>query len=195
MQVARVAPDWPVPSLLHRRRVVRDRITYVGLDVHKDAIVAAVAEGGRRGEVRGLWPHRQHTGGFGSAGSQAWPGGVELRFCYEAGPCGYGIQRQLSARRARLRCRGTVSDPEAAGRADQDGSTGRIQPREAAPGGRTDSGVGSRSRPRGRKVISGGAVCRVAASAGRGIAEGGWRASREGHAPHRRAARSETPPR
>ncbi len=24
--------------------------------------------------------------------------GVKLRFCYEAGPCGYGIQRQLSAR-------------------------------------------------------------------------------------------------
>ena len=23
--------------------------------------------------------------------------GGELRFCYEAGPCGYGIQRQLSA--------------------------------------------------------------------------------------------------
>jgi transposase len=23
--------------------------------------------------------------------------GVRLRFCYEAGPCGYGIQRQLSA--------------------------------------------------------------------------------------------------
>src|SRR3984893_5370 len=24
--------------------------------------------------------------------------GVKLRFCYEAGPCGYGIQRHLSAR-------------------------------------------------------------------------------------------------
>jgi transposase len=24
-------------------------------------------------------------------------GGNELRFCYEAGPCGYGIQRQLTA--------------------------------------------------------------------------------------------------
>src|SRR5438105_9463672 len=52
MQVTRVAPDWPVPSLMHRRRVVGDRITYVGLDVHKAGIVVAVAEGGLRGEVR-----------------------------------------------------------------------------------------------------------------------------------------------
>jgi hypothetical protein len=52
MQVARVAPDWPVPSLMHRRRVLGDRITYVGLDVHKGGIVVAVAEGGLRGEVR-----------------------------------------------------------------------------------------------------------------------------------------------
>jgi hypothetical protein len=29
-----------------------DRITYVGLDVHKDGVVVAVAEGGIRGEVR-----------------------------------------------------------------------------------------------------------------------------------------------
>ena len=29
-----------------------DRITYVGLDAHKEGIVVAVAEGGLRGEVR-----------------------------------------------------------------------------------------------------------------------------------------------
>src|SRR5438132_1044519 len=42
MQVTRVAPGWPVPSLMHRRRVMADRITYVGVDVHKDSIVVAV---------------------------------------------------------------------------------------------------------------------------------------------------------
>jgi hypothetical protein len=52
MQVTRVAPDWPAPSLMHRRRVVGDRITYVGLDVHKDGIVVALAVGCLRGEVR-----------------------------------------------------------------------------------------------------------------------------------------------
>src|SRR5260370_22721098 len=52
MQVTRVAPGWPVPSLMHRRRVMADRITYVGFDVHKETIVVAVAAGGLRGEVR-----------------------------------------------------------------------------------------------------------------------------------------------
>jgi hypothetical protein len=52
MQVTRVASDKPVPSLMRRRRVLADRITYVGLDVHKAGMVVAVADGGLCGAVR-----------------------------------------------------------------------------------------------------------------------------------------------
>ena len=67
---------------------------YVGLDVHKDTIAVAVALPGRdepvyRGEIksqrksvlrliRSLSPH-----------------GEVLSFCYEAGPCGYGVYREI----------------------------------------------------------------------------------------------------
>ena len=67
---------------------------YVGLDVHKDTIAVAVALPGRdepvyRGEVknqrksllrvmRSLSPH-----------------GEVVSFCYEAGPCGYGVYREI----------------------------------------------------------------------------------------------------
>jgi len=41
-----------VPSLMHRRRVLGDRVTYIELDVQKDGIAVAVVEGGLPGEVR-----------------------------------------------------------------------------------------------------------------------------------------------
>src|ERR1700674_3127676 len=72
MQVTRVAPDRPVPSLMHRRRVMADRITYVGLDIHKESIVVAVASGGLRGEVREVRPDREHSDGAGPSAAQAW---------------------------------------------------------------------------------------------------------------------------
>src|SRR6266478_5385664 len=97
MQVTRVAPGWPVPSLMHRRRVMADRITYVGLDVHKEGIVVAVAEGGLRGEVREYGRIANTAGALDRLMRKLGGAGVGLRFCYEAGPCGYGIQRHLSA--------------------------------------------------------------------------------------------------
>src|SRR3984893_10623427 len=97
MQVTRVAPGWPVPSLMHRRRVMADRITYVGLDVHKEGIVVAVAEGGLRGEVREYGRIANTAGALDRLMRKLGGEGVGLRFCYEAGPCGYGIQRHLSA--------------------------------------------------------------------------------------------------
>jgi transposase len=82
---------------MHRRRVVGDRITYVGLDVHKAGIVVAVAEGGLRGEVREYGRIANTAGALDRLMRQLGGAGVRLRFCYEAGPCGYGIQRHLSA--------------------------------------------------------------------------------------------------
>jgi transposase len=74
-----------------------DRITYVGLDVHKEAIVVAVAAGGLRGEVREYGRIANTPTALDRLLRKLGGDGVKLRFCYEAGPCGYGIQRQVSA--------------------------------------------------------------------------------------------------
>jgi transposase len=75
---------------------VQDRITYVGLDVHKDAVVVAIAEGGIRGEVREYGRIAHTATALDRLIRKLGDGGVRLRFCYEAGPCGYGIQRHVS---------------------------------------------------------------------------------------------------
>ena len=75
-------------------------ITYVGLDVHKDSIVVSLAEAGLRGrlrEVREYGKVLNTPAALKAMATKLAASGNELRFCYEAGPCGYGVQRQLSA--------------------------------------------------------------------------------------------------
>src|SRR5271165_1741087 len=93
MQVTRVAPGWLVPSLTHRKRVMADRIIYVGLDVHKDGIVIAIADGGLRGELRDYGRIANTAAALERLVRKLAGAGAKLRFCYEAGPSGYGIQR------------------------------------------------------------------------------------------------------
>jgi transposase len=70
-------------------------IIYVGLDVHKDTISVALAEAGIREDVREYGKIPNTPTALKALAAKLAAGGKELRFCYEAGPCGYGIQRQL----------------------------------------------------------------------------------------------------
>ncbi len=69
---------------------------YVGLDVHKETIAVAVAVPGRedpvfRGEIRNRRSSLRRLVG------RLSPDGEVLSFAYEAGPCGYGVYRELVA--------------------------------------------------------------------------------------------------
>ena len=68
---------------------------YVGLDVHKETIAVSVAEA-KGGEVRYLGEITNTPEAVDKLVKQIRKGGADLSFCYEAGPCGYGIHRQLT---------------------------------------------------------------------------------------------------
>jgi len=72
-------------------------ITYIGLDVHKETIAVAFAAGNGRGEVCIHGQIANTPAALARLSVKLSRAGSELRFCYEAGPCGYGIQRQLAA--------------------------------------------------------------------------------------------------
>ena len=88
------------------------------MDVHKESIDLAVAEEG--GEVR-------HHGQIGGDMNALWravrkleSSGRELVFVYEAGPCGFGVYRSLTARGHTCWVGGTVEHAAAGARSHQD---------------------------------------------------------------------------
>ena len=69
---------------------------YVGLDVHKETISVAVAFPSHedpvfRGEIRNQRSSLSRLIG------RLSPDGEVISFCYEAGPCGYGVYREIAA--------------------------------------------------------------------------------------------------
>ena len=73
-----------------------DNITFVGLDVHKATVCVSVAESGRRGEVRQIGVFENRPEVLSRMATRLGKNGRRLSFCYEAGPCGYGLQRLLT---------------------------------------------------------------------------------------------------
>src|SRR5262249_46370379 len=125
-------------------RVVGDHITYVGLDVHKQAIAAAVAEDGLRAEVREYGRIANTPAALDRLARKLSGEGVKLRFCYEAGPCGYGIQRHLSARGHECVVVAPSLIPRRAGERGKTDRRGAGQPARPEWGGGGGPGGGAR---------------------------------------------------
>lgn len=80
----------------HMVQATRTYGAYIGLDVHKDTIAVAVAECGRgQPDYLGEIANTPKTLGKLIERLSLKYGGEQLLFVYEAGPCGYGLYRQI----------------------------------------------------------------------------------------------------
>ncbi len=69
---------------------------FIGLDVHKDSIAVAIARAGC-GDAESLGTISNDSLAVTKLIRRFEKKGAVLVFCYEAGPCGYGIYRQITA--------------------------------------------------------------------------------------------------
>lgn len=72
-----------------------DSVIFIGLDTSKLKISVAIADGSRNGEVRFFGDISSEPAPVASMVSKLSKRGAKLHFCYEAGPTGYGLYRQI----------------------------------------------------------------------------------------------------
>ena len=77
---------------------MKKSVLYVGLDVHKMSIDVAIAEAGPGAELRYYGRIGGDLEALDRVTRKLLAQGAELRFAYEAGPCGYQVYRHLTAR-------------------------------------------------------------------------------------------------
>jgi transposase len=73
----------------------QDNRLFIGLDVSKLKISVAIADGERGGEVRFFGDIPSDSASVSSLVKKLAKRRAELHFCYEAGPTGYELYRQL----------------------------------------------------------------------------------------------------
>jgi len=73
-----------------------DSTVFVGLDVHKDSIVVAYSVG--FGDVEVLGKIAPQANDIDRLCKRMQSKASNVVFVYEAGPCGYGLHRQLTAK-------------------------------------------------------------------------------------------------
>jgi transposase len=77
---------------------MRKRNMFIGLDVHKETIDVSIADGDRLGEIRHYGVIPSDLEPLDKVVRALRAPGRCLHFVYEAGPCGFGIHRHLTAR-------------------------------------------------------------------------------------------------
>jgi transposase len=73
------------------------RTSFVGLDVHKETVSIATADGERHGEIRSYGTIENTPASINRMMKRLVKPEQEIHFCYEAGCCGYGIYHQILA--------------------------------------------------------------------------------------------------
>jgi transposase len=82
---------------MHGERAIdRSTTTYVAMDTLKNTISVAMAESGRRGEVRFIGEIPSLPKAVAKMVARLAAKHNNLVFCYEARPCGYGFYRQIT---------------------------------------------------------------------------------------------------
>ena len=74
-----------------------DNVAYVGMDTHKKTIAVAIATEDRKEEVRYYGQISSDAVAVERLVKRLCQRHASLRFCYEAGPCGFGLHRQLTS--------------------------------------------------------------------------------------------------
>ena len=77
---------------------MKKKVLYVGLDVHKKTTDVAIAPGRSNGKVRSYGKIDSTLDALNKLIKKLQVDDKQLRFVYEAGPCGYQIYRHLDAK-------------------------------------------------------------------------------------------------